>query len=147
MIKSKFQMEFEGCSLPRPALCKTENLTSALVFCMDCVFEQLGTANTKKHCDEVVFSDDTEATRVYCIENKEGTPRVSLVLQQLQNGADVVSAHLSGNEAIRFFPVLATTTGVDITPSQRQQMKVKCGGIRKPLRVLNVKNNAKLSSL
>ena len=149
MIKSKFQKRFGCCSLTSPRLCKTEGIKFPLVFCMDCVFQQTGKANTDKHCDEVVFSAARKATGVYCIENKSRKARnvrMSEVQEQLQGGADAVSAHLSANEKICFLPVLATKHGVKVIPSQRR-IKVKCGGESKSIRILDIRENANLPPL
>ena len=176
MIKSKFKKEFvdslhkprlcddchgskdkrrqlPGCSLSKPALCKTENLTSALVFCMDCVFEQLGTANTDTHCDEVVFSDGKSSdgekeTWIYCIENKKGKVFPPDVQKQLQGGAKVVKARLPAKDKFNFLPVLVTEKGIKLShrkqPREDPKPEVMFGGKPYRMHIIQTKRDANL---
>ena len=176
MIKDKFQKQFSGslsksglckscrrsgpqrqkspgCSLPRPQLCKTENLTSPLVFCMDCIFKKLpiGQSGTASHCDEIVFSGNKGEAWIYCIENKKGKSKnitLSGVQMQLQGGAKVVSARLSQKDKFEFLPVLATKQGVrSVYRRELEKFKIVCGGQNKRIYILSTRQDANLPVL
>ena len=140
MIKDVFRKEFGQCLLQSPKKCRTDELKSPIVFCVDKICEQIPCQN--RRCDEIVLSAAAKgATAVHCIENKDRKPsnlKLQKIAEQLQGGADIVKQYLNNAEKIRFLPVLANRRGV--LPSFREDLK------RKRIRLRNIKYRIRVMS-
>ena len=123
-IKSEFIAKYEECKIETPSEYKMKNVTSPVVFCVDCVYRKKRNANGRR-CDEFIFFDiSRDVDGIYLVERKTNSTNVSKVKDQLQGGANFVAGFLHDDAALdesgfNFSPVFVSR---GIGPSQRAKL-------------------------